>query len=524
MITALFRLRSSKIQLHMDARKISLLILAQFILLNTQVSAQLKTTLNLEAGPMWSMLKVDDQGDWFEGANVLSFVTGITVGQEIFPNLSVVTGLLYVPRRDGINMVDDRPHQVRWTSYHSFLIPVRAEYRIQPTEYPVSFTPRVGYVHHLNSQPETLYTYSSILSAPDGSAFTYDVQQVFDQPSSHMLEIGVGVNLSLSGAWRASFNLSYMTALFDSPSDLYTLEYADESGSSTSTSYTSKGNSLYTTLAFNLPLSNIWQNKDYRVRARIENSVYKGKPVDKRGQIYLGGEIGSLWRQFTSTNPAVGARPMTDRGLFRYANLHTGIYAGYMLTGEIGVDIGVNYQRSSTFYAIMYDHDVNYVTSVPAPMYLEFPVRIRYFYNVYKEKIHVAVYGGVSVLTHFARDAYNQGTGDFTYYSPAASAPVSATTSYSASRNTPLLPVLRLGTGVEYALPMEFPLIATLYVNYMQGFTNADEIEVSNSLPETPPVSTISYEGSGWSVDLGVKIPFRLGNNGNCGKLPDRNK
>ena len=36
-----------------------------------------------------------------------------------------------------------------------------------------------------------------------------------------------------------------------------------------------------------------------------------------------------------------------------------------MLTNELGVDIGVNYQRSSTFYALMYDHEVDFVTKVP---------------------------------------------------------------------------------------------------------------------------------------------------------------
>jgi hypothetical protein len=508
----------------MDARKFSFLSLALLVMLNLQLSAQLKTTLTVEAGTMWNMLKVDDPGHLFERANVRSYVTGLTVGQELIPNLSVVTGVLYVPLRDGINMVDERPHQVQWISSQSFLIPVRAEYRIQPTVFPVSFTPRIGYVHRLNSEPETMYAYSSLLSAPDESAYSYDVQQVFDQPSTHMLEIGVGINLSLSGAWRASFNLSYMTALFDSPSNQFSLDYAGESGSTTSTFYTSKGNSLYTTLAFNLPLSNVWQNKDYRVRARIENSVYKGKAVDKRGQLYLGGEVASLWRQFNSSNPAVGARPMSDRGVFRFANLNTGIYAGYMLTGDLGVDIGVYYQRSNTFYALMYDHEVDYVSSVPAPMYLEFPVRIRYFYDLYKGKVHMAINGGVSVLTHFAKEAYNQGTDDFNYYSPTASAPVDATTSYSASRSSPVMPVLRLGAGVEYKLPLEFPLIATFYVNYRQGFIKADHIEVSNSLPETPAISTVSYEGSAWSVDLGVKIPFRFGANAQCGKLPEREK
>lgn len=508
----------------MDARKYSFLMLALLVPLSLQVNAQLKTTLNIEAGSMWNMLKVDDPGHVFQKANVRSYVTGISVGQEVFPNFSVHTGLLFVPLNNGINMVDERPHQVQWSSFNSFLIPLRAEYRIQPTVFPLSFTPRIGYVHRFNSVPESLYNYSSILSAPDGSAYTYEAQQVYDQPSSHMLEVGVGINLSLSGAWRASFNLSYMTALFDKPTDVYTLDYVGESGSPTSTTYTSKGNSLFTTLAFNLPLSNIWQNKDYRVRARIENSVYKGKAVDKRGQVYLGGEIASLWRQFSSSNPAVGALPMSDRGVFRYANLHTGIYAGYMLTADLGVDIGVYYQKSSTFYALMYDHEVDYVSSVPAPMYLEFPVRIRYFYDVYKGKVHLAINGGVSVLTHFAREAYNEGTGDFTYYSPTASAPVNATTSYSASRSSPILPILRLGAGAEYKLPMEFPLIATLYVNYMQGFIQADHIEVSNSIPETPILNTISYNGSGWSVDLGVKIPFRMGANAQCGKLPERQK
>jgi len=508
----------------MHARKISFLMLVLALWCPWQAHAQLKTSLYLEAGTMWNMLKVDDPGKRFQGANVPSYVAGLTVAQEIFPSFSVATGLLYVPLREGINMADERPHQVQWASFRSFLIPVRVEYRIQPSEFPVSFTPRLGYVHRLYSQADDPYAYSSLLSSPDASAYTYDVQQVFDQGASHMLEVGMGINLGLSGAWRASLNLSYMTALFDTPANVFGLDYSGEAGSPTSTFYTSKGNSLYTTLAFNLPLSNIWQNKDYRVRKRIENSVYKGKPVDRRGQVYLGGDVGALWRQFSSTNPAVGARPMSDRGAFRYANLHAGIYAGYMLTGNLGLDLGVYYQRSSTFYAIMYDHEVDFVTSLPAPMFLEIPVRMRYFYDLYKGKVHWALHGGVSLLTHFAGDAYNQGTGNFSYYSPAASATVDATTTYSASRSNPVVPVLRAGTGLEYKLPMDFPLVATLYVNYMQGFTQAENIEVSNTVPETPATSVISYEGSAWCVDLGIKIPFRMGANAPCGKIPERDK
>jgi len=68
---------------------------------------------------------------------------------------------------------------------------------------------------------------------------------------------------------------------------------------------------------------------------------------------------------------------------------------------------------------------------------------------------------------------------------------------------------------------MEFPLIATLYVNYMQGYMDVGQIEVTNSLPESPEVSSITYMGSGWSVDIGVKIPFKRGG-ARCGQLPER--
>ena len=492
-------------------------------LLSTQVSAQLKTWLTLEAGPQWSLLKVSDPGGYFQGANVRSFMTGITVGQELIPNLTLSTGVLYIPRNDGINMSDDRPHQSSWPASSSILIPIRAEYAIWPTEYPVSFTPRIGYVYNRESQSDELYAASSILSAPDGTALSYDIQQLSDQSISHLLEIGMGVNLRFSNSWQSSLTLSYMTSLMGSPSTRYSLDYSDGAGSSSSTGYTSKGNSLITTLSLNIPVSNIWQNKAYRVRARIENSSFKGKAVERRGQLYLGGEIGSLWRSFSSNNPAVGPRPMVDRGLFSYANLHTGIYAGYMLTDELGVDIGAYYQRSSTFYALMYDHEVDFVSNMSAPYYLEIPLRFRYFYNVYKGKIHAVIYGGASLLATFSSGVYNEGSESFTYNAPATSEPVNATTSYAASGVHSFAPLLRLGTGVEYKLPLEFPLIATLYLNYIQGYMDVGLIEVSNTVPETPPVSTITYMGSGWSVDLGVKIPFRFGS-GNCGQLPEREK
>ncbi|MCK5137926.1 MAG: hypothetical protein KAR19_19220 [Bacteroidales bacterium] len=496
--------------------------LISILCLVSSSEAQLKTYLNLEAGPQWSMIKVVDPGNYFTDANVYSSIAGITIGQEVMPNLSVVTGVYYQLYRDGINMIDDRPQQSRWTAYTSLLIPLRAEYRIQLSEFPVSLTPRIGYIYGMFSQPEYPYDATGILSAPDGTAISYDLVQAFETEQLHMLETGISLGLRFSGFWQASLNLSYLTGFTEPMSTA--LDYTDQDGNNYSAVYQTKGNTIYTTLSFHVPVSNIWQNKDYRIRSRIENSVGKGKPTDRKGQVYIGAELGSLWRIFNTTNPAIGARPMEGRGIFQYANLHTGAYAGYMFSDELGIDIGVNYQRSSTFYALMYDHQVNFETKTPAPMFLEVPLRIRYFYNLYKEKLFYVVYGGASLLTHFSSEDYGSGGGPFTYTSPITGSPVNASSTYTVSRTSRFTPMLRFGTGVEYVLPMEFPLIATMYVNYMHGFISSDAIFISNTVPADPSGTTIIYNGSGWSVDLGIKVPFRFNEKGKCGKLPEKNQ
>ena len=110
------------------------------------------------------MLKVSDPEGYFQKANVRSFVAGITVGQEIFRNFTLSTGVLYIPRYDGINMADERPNQSGWHASNSFLIPLRAEYTIWPGEYPLSFTPRIGYIYNMETRNNEAYSAGSILS------------------------------------------------------------------------------------------------------------------------------------------------------------------------------------------------------------------------------------------------------------------------------------------------------------------------------------------------------------------------
>lgn len=485
-----------------------------------QESAQLKTYLSIEGGPQWSLIKASDPNGVFGNALVRSSMAGVTLGQEIKPNLSIVTGAYYVPNRNGINMIDDRPHQSMWSSYNALMIPLRVEYRIQPTEYPFSFTPRLGYMFGL-VQSGTAYQAAGVLSSPDGTAYSYDLSEAYTTDDLHMLELGIGLNIRLHGYWQASLNVSYLTGFTDPLST--TLDYSTGGSNNTTASLDSKGNSLQTTLAFNIPVSNIWQLKDYRIRKKIEGSTFVGKPTSRKGQFYVGAELGSLWRMFQATNPAIGARPMEDRGLFKYANLHAGAHVGFMLSNEVGIDAGAYYQGSSTYYAIMYDHQLNFATENTAPLYLELPLRVRYFYNVYREVLYVTVNGGASLLTSFTGGSYAQGGGDFTYNAPTSATPRNGTTSYEASRIARIRPLLRLGAGVEYLLPVNFPLFVTLYANYMQGFSSTEQILVTTDLPEeAPSTSTIAYNGSGWSLDFGLKFPFSFGEKPKCGKLQNK--
>ena len=244
--------------------------------------------------------------------------------------------------------------------------------------------------------------------------------------------------------------------------------------------------------------------------------------MERKGQFYVGGEVGSLWRLFYSSNPALGARPMEGRGLFTYANLHTGGYIGYMITQELGLDLGVNYQRSSTFYALMVDHEVDFVEKTSAPMYLEVPVRFRYFYDLHEQRVFMVVYGGASLLTQFSSGGYASPGGDFSYTDPVTQAPADATTSSTVERLSSFRPLIRMGAGLEYLLPMKFPIFVTGYINYMQGFMAAEQVLVSTTIPGSG-TNNLVYQGSGWSVDVGLKIPIAFDDRENCARLT-RNK
>ncbi|MFO7668699.1 MAG: hypothetical protein R6W31_03485 [Bacteroidales bacterium] len=495
------------------------ILLLSLLLLLLPLQAQLKTYLTLEAGPHWSLVQAEDPGNYFEKAGVGSTIAGLTLEQEVISNLSVVTGIYYRPCKTGMNMTDNRRMQSRSDSHTAVMIPVRIQYRIQPTEYPVSFTPRLGYLYSMNSVADGTFSYSGVLSAPGGPAFSYVHGQTADEPGKHLLEMGMAIGLRFSGFWQVSFNVSYLSGALSKTSSAATLDYTDQQGSSYTARYSSAGDGIYSTLSLHMPVSNIWQNRDYRIRSRIENSAWKGKAVERKGELYAGGEIGALWRLFYSSDPALGARPMEGRGIFRYANLHTGIYAGYMIAQELGIDLGINYQRSNTFYALMFDHEVDFTGKTSAPMYLEVPLRFRYFYDLHKQRIFAVFYGGVSLLTQFSSGGYASPGGDFSYTEPATQVTTSAAASSQAERLSSFRPLLRMGTGIEYLLPTRFPMYITGYVNYMQGFMAAEQVVVTSSLAGGLDTGTLVYHGSGWSLDVGVKIPMSFDDRQNCVRL-----
>ena len=180
------------------------------------------------------------------------------------------------------------------------------------------------------------------------------------------------------------------------------------------------------------------------------------------------------------------------------------------------MDIGAYYQRSSLFFSLMYDHEVDFVTRSKSPMYLEFPLKLRYFYDVYKGKVFIVPSFGVSVLTHFSAGNYGTGSDSFSYLTLTGNG--NGSVDYTGVRNSRIGLMLKAGIGGEYRIPIKFPLYATANLEYNHGIKEIDEIQVSTSLNETPDVSTIKYLGSGWNFSLGVRIPVLLGkDNRKCG-------
>lgn len=496
-----------------------ILVLVHILFLFTSMlSGQLKTYLTIEAGPAWDISRVQDPGNMFSQSFLKGSTAGISIWQEIIENISVGTGISYHYYKSGINPDDRRHHQPAIQSYRALLIPARISYRIQQSEFPFSLTPRLGYQFGLVLDNPVLQTASSIISDQDGITMDYSLTESTAPANTlHLIEAGFTAEYRFSNNWQLAASFSHFSGLHDVKSAL--VEYTTSEGNVRQASYTNDGGRIQTTLNLGIPLSNLWENRDIRLHRKIENTFGRGGSARKYRYLYLGGDLGALWRSFSTTNPAVGPRPLSGKGIFRYSNLHTGAYIGYTFNGISGIDIGAYYQRSSSFYSIMYDHEVDFVTKVEAPMFLEIPVMFRYYYDLFDHKVFLMPSIGMSVLTHFSGQNYNSGSGAFEYTSLSGAA--SATSSFSSSRIARFGYTLRAGLGVEYDLPIKFPLAATFNILYSHGLRIIDQIEVTNTLSETPPVSTVNYDGSGWTASFGVRIPILLGkDNRKCGAMP----
>ncbi len=490
----------------MKTAVISLVILFS---LSIQCTAQLRTYLGLETGQAWDINRVEDPVNLFKQTSIPGNISGLTLKQEIIPNLGIETGISYHSYSSGINLDDRRPDNAGWKKMNVILVPVRLSYKLQPTEFPVSISPRIGYQYGMiNINPGPGY-HASLLGVPDAQTLEYTVIETMPGSNAmHMLEFGLSTEYTFANNWQLSLALAHFSGLKDVSTSH--IDVSASIGSPYTAQYTYDGTRFQTTARLSIPVSNLWENKDLRIRKSIENSRGQGRStIRPQNYIYFGGDVGALWRVFQTSNPAVGSRPITGKGIFRYSNLHSGIYVGIMNKDNVGFDLGVYYQRSSLFFSLMYDHEVDFVTKTRAPMYLDIPFRVRYYYDVYKGRVLIVPSLGVSVLTHFSAGNYGDGSGSFDF------SPVSrtgyGTVNFRGTRTARIGLMLRAGLGGEYRVPILFPLYATASLEYIHGLRGIDEVQVWSSDSEAPGVSTVNYLGSGWNLAIGARIPIILG-------------
>jgi hypothetical protein len=494
------------------------LLLLLFMLSSASVQGQLKTYLVLETGPAWDVSRVQGGDGLFSRSVVYGSTGGFSLWQEVLPNLSIGTGLHAHQYAGGLNPADARPHQPSAISHGTLLVPLRVSYRLQPAGIPVSLTARLGYEFgFLTGDPVTREA-ASLVTSPEGITVQYTLTDELPfQNVLHMVEAGISADYRFSNNWQVAVHLSQYTGLREIRHT--TVDYITSAGNSAQAAYGHDGTRTQVTLNLGIPVSNLWENRDVRLHRKVENSLGRGGIARSNRYIYFGGDLGALWRAFSTSNPAIGARSMESPGIFRYANLRTGIYAGYMFNKTAGIDIGAYYQRSSLFISIMYDHETDFTATASSPMFLDVPVMLRYYIDLHKSKLFLVPSVGGAVLTHFSGPGYATGNAAFTYQSiPGIS---DGTASYVAGRPVRFGYAARASLGIEYDIPTPFPLLLTWNMTFSHGLRDLDVTEVTTSLDEIPAAATVTYNGTGWMTSIGVRLPFSLDKDSRkCGAMP----
>ncbi|MDA3824241.1 MAG: hypothetical protein PF450_16735 [Bacteroidales bacterium] len=468
----------------------------------------------LEAGPSWDIVRVSDPGHMFEQSNLYGTSLGVALWQEIIENLSIGTGAYYHNYSSGINPIDQRPHQVAIPNLSTLLIPGRISYRMQLSDFPISITPLLGYQYGIIFSSSALQSRSSLIRNQQGSSISYSLtESPLISDRLHLLEAGMTIDYRFKNNWQLSLAISHFSGLKDV--SYSNLVYSVDLDAEYSAEYSNDGSKIQTGLSLYAPISNIWENKRLRLHRKIEHSSNRASATKNLRYIYFGGDFGALWRSFSTTNPAIGPIPIDNKGVFRYSNLHTGAYIGYMFNSTTGVDLGAHFQRSSNHFSVMYDHEVYFADKIRAPFFLEVPVMFRHYFDLHNEKLFLMPTMGISVMTHFSGEEYNSGGANFDY------ADNTHNMNYSASRVSRFGYTVKAGVGLEYKIPIKRALHATCNVTYSHGLRPIDLLEISTSLNETPSNSQIEYKGSGWKASIGLRMPILLGkDNRKCGAVP----
>ncbi|MCF8225436.1 MAG: PorT family protein [Bacteroidales bacterium] len=474
-------------------------------LVSLSASGQLRTYLSIETGPVADIINVKDPGNYLSPAFARGSITGVSVSQEIIEDLSIESGIYFHTYKTGINFSDKRSHQPDLENFRSALVPIRISYRITNSRLLFSITPRLGYMHGFIQGQPAMHDFSSHISVNNNTTFRYEqtdhlpiVNQI------RLIEAGASIVYRFNNQWQVSLAVSHFIGLTEikfSAIDYFL------SGNSFEAIYSNEGDRIQSLLSLQVPLSNVWENKSSRLQKRIENSRFPRQRINNRLKWYFGGNVAALWRSFYTSNPAIGPYPSEERGIFRYANLYTGGYAGLILENNFGADIGAYYQRSSTFFSIIFDEQNEQITRTSAPYFIEIPLTLRYFHRLNNTSFSLVPNIAASLLTHFAGQTYNSGSGNFDF---PADGRTEQTFSYASSRLTRYGFNVKTGCGIEYDLPMNFPLMVVLNINYNLGYIDIDRIHVNTSLDEIMPsvsdANSITYDGSGMLLSLGFRI------------------
>lgn len=483
----------------MFSKKIILLIM--LISIVGYLFGQKKMNIALYSGYNGSIQSLEDAEGYLVNKITPTFTAGLLASYEFVPKTYIETGIFKYEHYSSVS------YDEYWGSSSTvtgFKIPIRLKYSQNVFSDKFSVTPHIGgaFIYDLDynsdfENGELMGQGGGGTIDSDGKEFNYNsydfanYRRIFP-----LIEAGVSFDYQLKNGFGFSLAGNYSLGLRTMLKSNISYSFDNQTPY---TAYTStKGDHFEVLFGVNYQLSRLWLNKE-EIKEKRQQTKERIKASGNKG-FYIGYEIGLVKNHFKSNNPEIQGND--DEVTFRYnSNTIHGIKLGYNFTDNLGIETGFISQSFQNSFHI-YDKGTpisggGFWTSGTG--FYNIPLKFKYYYSLFDNKLFVVPSAGISYLTHFVDIGEYDSMSGLTMNEQNEIIEEDNTTAYRLRKNSMQF---NLGLSVEYALNKKYRL--TLSQNYTKGFVNMNKVHVENKYNGVLRTGDIFYDGTGMEFKIGV--------------------